>query len=112
MVIEGGIVMDSIYGDISDLMIIKNTDDLINQIFKLLPYKENDDERLEGHFEATLFRIVGMSKVFESYPEWLTIICILESARNEKSFYLYRKAILDSCAMVRNIQNKVGGNNA
>ena len=64
--------MDSIYGDISDLMIIKNTDDLINQIFKLPPYKENVDERLEGHFEATLFRIVCMSKVFESYPEWLT----------------------------------------
>ena len=52
--------MRAIYGEVPNSMVIKNVDDLIDQVFKLLPYKEKHIENLENHFSALLFRIIGM----------------------------------------------------
>lgn len=100
--------METKYGTLSNDMIIRNASDLINQIFKLLPYKENNDERLVSHFDSLLFRISGMAKIFDKYPEWVTIISLLEAARTEENFKLYRKAILDCCSIVKQIQEQAG----
>lgn len=99
--------MHSIYGDISNESFCENIDDLIGQIFKLLPYKETQDERLDYHFTTLLFRISGMSKVFNNVPELLTIMSLLESARTESNFRMYRKAVLDSCSIMKKIQVKI-----
>lgn len=99
--------MHSIYGEISNQMIHANTNDLVGQIFKLLPYKEENDDRLDYHFTTLLFRIGGMSKVFNGCPELITVISLLENARHESDFSLYRKAVLDSCSIIKSIQDQL-----
>lgn len=103
--------MESLYGEIPNNMIIKNEDDLINQIFKLLPYKENNIDNLDYHFNTLLFRITGLCKLFPGVPELLTVVSLLESAKSETDFQLYRKAILDSCSIIKRIQKRLGDSN-
>ena len=100
--------MRAIYGEIPDSMVIKNTEDLIDQVFKLLPYKEKHIENLENHFSALLFRIVGMCSLFPDNPELLTVAAVLQAAKYETDFYLYRKAILDSCSILEKMQEQLG----
>ena len=99
--------METIYGQLPNAMIADNISDLINQVYKLLPFKENTDERLESHFENVLFRISGTARVIETFPEWITVISILEKARTESDFKLYRKSILDSCSILKTIQQRL-----
>lgn len=98
--------MKTIYGDIPKEVVASNIDDLIGQIFKLLPYKESNNENLNYHFSTLLFRLTGLTQVLNSSPELLTVISILEAARTETDFKLYRKAVLDSCSILKKIQVK------
>lgn len=98
--------MNSIYGDIPDSIVIKNETDLINQIYKLLPYKEKEMDNLDYHITTLLFRITGLCKLFPDFSELLTVISLLEAARTETDFHFYRKAILDSCNIIKRSQKK------
>ena len=99
--------MTSLYGDIPDTAIVSNIDDLISQVFKLLPYREDGYEQLDYHFSSVLFRIEGMSELFPDTPEFVTVLSLLQAAQNELCFRLYRKAILDSCAILKKIQENI-----
>lgn len=98
--------METKYGDLPDELIISNVSDLINQIFKLLPYKEQNNVYLNYHFDTLLFRVSGMAKVLPQYPEWITVLSLLEAAKTESNMSLYRKAILDCCSIIKRIQEK------
>lgn len=102
--------MMSIYGEIPDKIVKENETDLIGQIYKLLIFRENSDECLDYHFKIVLFRITGMSNLFIQHPQWLTIISLLEAARNEDDFKLYRKAVLDSCSIVKTLKDEIDTN--
>lgn len=94
-------MIPSKYGDISLEALKSNCSDIINQIYKLLPLKESDSPDLPYHFSTLLFRIRGISSLFPYESRWITIMSLIESARTETDFKLYRKAILDSCSIVR-----------
>lgn len=98
--------METVYGNVSEELISSNLDDLIGQIFKLLPYKESCNENLNYHFSTLLFRLCGLTKVLNNNPELITVMSILEAARTETDFKLYRKAVLDSCSILKKIQVK------
>ena len=98
-----GYHMTSKYGYIPNISIIQNSNDLINQIFKLLPYREQKDKRLNYHFTTLLFRLRGMTLLFPEQPKWVTVMALLESAQEEDDFKLYRKAILDSCSIIKDM---------
>ena len=76
----------------------------ISAIFKLLPYKQESYEFLDDYFESVLQRLVGFNKLSGFQPEVITIISLLEYARQENDFQKYRKAILDSCGLVELIK--------
>lgn len=96
--------MNSIYGGMPDQTVSSNLDDVIAQVFKLLPYKEENSEFLDNHFSFTLLRMSGLIKLFPQYPEFITVLTLLEAARSEEDFALYRKAVLDSCAILKKMQ--------
>lgn len=99
--------MRSKYGHLPNISINQNSNDLINQIFKLLPYKEQNDERLKYHFTTLLFRLRGMAFLFPNQPKWITVMALLESAQEENDFKLYRKAILDSCSIIKSMTDNI-----
>ena len=83
--------MNSVYGNISEKSLSSNLTDVIAQVFKLLPYKEDHSSLLDYHFYTVLFRIGGLSQILPNVPELITVLSLLEAARYEADFILYRK---------------------
>lgn len=77
---------------------------LISAIYKLLPYKEDSYEFLDNYFESVLQQLVGFNTLSGCQPETVTIMSLIEYARQEDDFKKYRKAILDACGMVKLIK--------
>ena len=73
-------------------------------IFKLLPYKQDGYAYLDNYFESVLQRLIGFNKISGLQPEVITIISLLEYAREENDYDKYRKAILDACGLVKLIK--------
>lgn len=76
----------------------------VSAIYKLLPYKEDSYEYLDNYFESVLQRLIGFNKISGNQPEVVTIISLIEYARQENDFKKYRKAILDACGLVEFIK--------
>lgn len=76
---------------------------LTSSIFKLLPYKQEGYEHLDNYFESVLQRLIGFNSIIDSQTEMITIISLVEYARNETDFTKYRKAILDACGIMQSV---------
>ena len=95
----------NIYTEVPSSQIAAEKEYFLSAIFKLLPYKENDYEFLDGYFESILQRFIGFNKLTGcKQPEIITIMSLLECARQEDDFDKYRKAILDACGLVKLIK--------
>ena len=88
------------YGELPSNQIHTEKEHLKKAIFILLPYKETEYELLDKYFDTLLFRISGLNDLFMHQPEIITLMSLLEAARNETNFTKYRKAILDATALV------------
>ncbi len=98
--------MNELYNSIPEQSVYENISNLIGQVYKLLPYKESNSPFLESHFSNVLLRLSGLSHIITNFPELITVISVLEAAKTEENFYVYRKAILDSCSTLKRIQEK------
>ena len=94
----------NIYSEAPPNQIAAEKEYFVSAIFKLLPYKQDNYEYLDNYFESVLQRLIGFNKISGLQPETITIISLLEYAREENDFSKYRKAVLDACAMVGRIK--------
>lgn len=94
----------NIYSEAPPNQIAAEKEYFVSAIFKLLPYKQDNYEYLDNYFESVLQRLIGFNKISGLQPETITIISLLEYAREESDFIKYRKAVLDACAMVGRIK--------
>jgi len=92
------------YGTLPSYQIHEEKIRLQGAIYKLLPYKEDAYEFLDQYFVSILQRINGLNSLFMYQAKMLTLMSILEYARGEDDFKKYRKAILDACALVDEIE--------
>ena len=90
----------NIYTEVPPSQIAAEKEYFVSAIFKLLPYKQDGYEYLDNYFESVLQRLIGFNKISGFQPEVLTIMSLLEYAREENDFQKYRKAILDACGTV------------
>ena len=96
----------NIYTEVPPNQIAAEKSHFISAIFKLLPYKEDNYEFLDNYFESVLQQLIGFNKVSGYQPVTLSVINLLEYARQEDDFKKYRKAILDACGMVKLIEER------
>lgn len=94
----------NIYNDVLPSQIAAEKNYFISAIFKLLPYRQDGYEYLDNYFESVLQMLIGFNRISGFQPETITIISLLEYARNESDFQKYRKAILDACGLVQRIK--------
>ena len=94
----------NIYTEVPPSQIAAEKNYFISAIFKLLPYKQDGYEYLDKYFESVLQRLIGFNKISGFQPEVITIMSLLEYARQESDFNKYRKAILDACGLVQLIK--------
>lgn len=100
--------MDYKYGTAPAAQFQENECDLINQIWKILPYKENDYEDIDTYITSLLLRIAGLNELLGNPPELITLMSLLETVRTESTHKLYRKAIFDCCNIIERLKERQG----
>ena len=94
----------NIYVEVPPSQIAAEKEYFVSAIYGLLPYKEESYEFLDNYFESVLQRLLGFNKISGFQPEVITIISLLEYARDEVDLKKFRKAILDACGLVKLIK--------
>lgn len=101
-------ILNTKHGKFSLKQINQFSENLIGQVFSLLPKKESGYENLDHEIDSIILKIKGLNRMLNMPPELITVICLLEAARDESDFQMYRKAILDSCAIIRLLVSRLG----
>ena len=92
------------YGTLPSIQIQKEKERLKDAIFILLPYKEDNYQFLDEYFVSLQQRICGLNHLLGGQVKVLNLMEVLEAARYETDFKHYRKAILDACSLVDEIE--------
>ena len=90
------------YFSIEDIS--KNIKRLTNQMWKLIPMRENQED-WEKQLDTVTLEIVGLNEIFLSFPQFLQLLSKLEGLKNMKDieFDLYRKTIFEAINLLQEI---------
>ena len=79
---------------------------LTNQLWKLIPMKENGENWLE-QLDTVIIEIRGLSEIFYNYDNFLVLLSKLEGLRisDDISFLIYRKTVFESISLLRGMLN-------
>lgn len=96
--------MNTKYGyEISDLNFSTNINRLTNQIWKLIPMRENE-ENWKGHLDTVIIEIAGLNEIFD-HNNLLILLTKLEGLKTQEiDFELYRKTVFESISLLRGIR--------
>lgn len=91
--------------DFSKESIEKNIGRLTNQLWKLIPMKENEED-WQKQIDTVIIEITGLSKIFYLNPEFLNILIKLEgmSAKEDIPFNIYRKTVFETISLLQELK--------
>ena len=92
--------------EIQDEAIIKNIDRITNQIFKLLPNREEGGD-WETPLQNLIIEIVGMNRMFVDHTDLFPLLCKLEALltlTNEDDFLMFRKTIFECLGLMNGLK--------
>lgn len=72
---------------------------LVNQIWKLLPMKEND-ENWEVQLSSVLVELYGLHRVFGDQLNFLILITKLEGLKDVDNFTIYRATVFSAISLL------------
>lgn len=76
-------------------VISKNIIRLTNQIWKLIPMREHEEE-WEKQLDTVILEIAGLNEIFILEPQFLQMLSKLEGLKvNECDFYFFRKTVFE-----------------
>ena len=83
--------------------ISKNNTRLTNQMWKLIPMRENE-ENWEKQLETVIVEIVGLNEIFVMCPTFLQLLSKLEGLRvKDMNFELYRKTVFECINLIQEL---------
>lgn len=78
---------------------------LTNQLWKLIPMRENGED-WEKQLKTVTLEIAGLSEVFLSFPQFLQLLSKLEGLQQtETEFDFYRKTVFESINLLQEINH-------
>ena len=81
----------------------KNITRLTNQMWRLIPMKENDED-WEKQLNTVILEIAGLNKIFIEDPQFLQLLSKLEGIKDKNpEFNLYRKTVFESIGLLRGL---------
>lgn len=87
--------------DFPEEVIKSNILRLTNQLWKLIPMKENNED-WKRQLDTVIIEIVGLKNVFDNNPLFLQLLIKLEGLKNtDVEFSLYRKTIFDCISLLQ-----------
>lgn len=85
-----------------DEVMKKNAQRLTNQLWKLIPMREHDEDWFK-QLETVIIEIAGLNEIFMG-PVFLQLLSKLEGLKvKETSFELYRKTIFESISLLQEL---------
>ena len=92
------------YGiDIPKEIIEQDVNRLTNQLWKLIPMRENN-ENWEGQLKSVIVELTGINQIFDIDIKYLILLAKLEGLKNtETEFSIYRKTVFESISLLREI---------
>ena len=99
------IMANTKYGfQIDDAIINQTLHRLINQIWKLIPMKENE-ENWQGQLDKVIVEVSGLHVVLSSNDKFLLLLANLEGLKVvDISFVEYRSKVFESISLLRELR--------
>ena len=89
--------------DFSSAVIIADINRLTNQLWKLIPMRENEED-WENQLETLLIELSGLNEIFNINEKYLILLSKLEGLKLCKTdFMLYRKTVFEAITLLRGI---------
>ena len=95
--------------DIEPIVIKENLTRIGNQVFKLLPMREEEQD-WEKPLQTLLVEISGLYSLFPTRDDLFMLLCKLEGLRHYKEeidFMLYRRVIFECCSLIDKIKSQI-----
>ena len=87
-------------------VIDKNVRRLTNQMWKLIPMREHEED-WPKQLDTVILEIAGMNEVFMN-PQFLQLLCKLEGLRaQDTEFELYRKTIFECISLLQELNHGI-----
>ncbi len=89
--------------------IIKNIDRITNQIFKLLPNREEGND-WRSSLQNIILEIVGMKILWIDQPRLFSLLCRLEALSTlteDEDFFAFRKLIFECLSLLNEVKNEL-----
>ena len=84
-------------------VIVKNITRLTNQIWKLIPMRENNED-WQKQLDTVIIQIIGMYTIFLYDPKFLELLSKLEGLDQiEISFETYRKTVFECINLIQGL---------
>ena len=85
--------------------VIKNIRRLTNQLWKLIPMRENEED-WQKQLDTVILEFVGLNEIFIG-PIFLQALSKLEALRvKEVDFDFYRKTVFECISLIQGIKNE------
>lgn len=98
------------YIDINEVIIHNSIKKIINQIYKLLPMRE-EGLQWEKPLHTVLEELAGMNRLFVDQQDFFPLICKLEglfTLTKDEDFMVYRGTIFQCLGLLNKIDKNVG----
>lgn len=90
--------------DFSQDVIIKNITRLTNQLWKLIPMRENQED-WEKQLETVIIEIAGLGEIFNQTPPFLQLLAKLEGIKSQETdFAIYRRTVFECISLIQEIK--------
>lgn len=92
------------YGfDISAAPWVADINRLTNQLWKLIPMRENEED-WKNQLTTVLIEIVGLNEIFSFDDKYLSLLSKLEGLQQlDTEFYVYRKTVFEAISLLREL---------
>ena len=92
--------------EISQEEINANVRRLTNQLWKLIPMREHEEDWAK-QLDTVILEIAGLNEIF-IHPQFLQLLCKLEGLKAvETSFELYRKTVFECISLLQELNHGV-----
>lgn len=95
--------------EINNDAILDNVNRLVNQIFKLLPMREEGSDWVSP-LQTLIIDVGGMSRLLEEQSSIFLLLCKLESLMNlteEEDFLVFRKTIFEALGILTTLKEDI-----
>lgn len=92
--------------EFNNSLVIQDLRRLINQIWKLLPMRENEED-WQKQLDSVLVELRGLSVMFGDQLNFLILLSKLEGLRDTPNFMTYRVVVFSAISLLTELTNSI-----